>query len=604
MLKFAKSVIDSFLGKKRRLDEVDEDDHSNDDQHDSGIDAKKPKVNLVHRVKVFHLPEREVGPVRKYFQKLGYNRVKKAPQWNFCYITVDSEEEARKCLEVVKSCVFKKKQLTAEYVVESEQSHRERFQRQENKKKGKKDNDTPQGDENDTRTPAEKLADQVTPLWREPYEVQLKKKNRKGLQQLMSLKKDIARLRDVRQEYQRAWAFDKGALPCEVLDPIGSPLLEGYRTKCEFTIGKNLDGEPSVGFLLGLYRNGITTVLEPDQTLNVPETAKKIAKAMNDYVKRSDLPVYDRVEKTGCWRTVMCKTQSTGDVLVLIQLRDTDISKERLAEEKQNLVRFWQEESGIPITTLVFQVWNDVFNGVTDRAPLENLIGDGYIYENLLGCRFRLSALSFFQVNTAATELLYAKCAEWCNIDPTKKTTLLDLCCGTGTIGITMAKSVDRVVGIELIPEAIVDAKENAKLNNLENVTYYAAKVEDKIDVVRGERNEDVVAVLDPPRNGVHANVIRAIREAEHINRVVYISCDAEQAYNNFLGLCRPESNRFKGLPFKPNRAVSIDLFPHTKHCELMIEFVRIHPEEAGKTNESAEQSTTTKTEEQSTTTE
>lgn len=80
--------------------------------------------------------------------------------------------------------------------------------------------------------------------------------------------------------------------------------------------------------------------------------------------------------------------------------------------------------------------------------------------------RFRISSSAFFQVNTPATELLYAKCAEWCNINKNKKTTLLDLCCGTGTIGITMAKSVDRVIGIEMIPEAIVDAKANALMNS------------------------------------------------------------------------------------------------------------------------------------------
>lgn len=83
-----------------------------------------------------------------------------------------------------------------------------------------------------------------------------------------------------------------------------------------------------------------------------------------------------------------------------------------------------------------------------------------------MSIRFRISSSAFFQVNTPATELLYAKCAEWCDINENKKTTLLDLCCGTGTIGITMAKSVDRVIGIEMIPEAIVDAKANALLNS------------------------------------------------------------------------------------------------------------------------------------------
>jgi tRNA (uracil-5-)-methyltransferase len=112
------------------------------------------------------------------------------------------------------------------------------------------------------------------------------------------------------------------------------------------------------------------------------------------------------------------------------------------------------------------------------------------------------------------------------------------------------------------------------------NVQYYASKVEDKIDIVANEKNETVIAVLDPPRSGVHGSVIRAVRESTQIEKVIFISCAPQQAMQNFIGLCRPTSNRFKGMPFKPSRAISVDLFPHTDHCELMIEFVRLKEEE------------------------
>lgn len=333
-----------------------------------------------------------------------------------------------------------------------------------------------------------------------PYDEQLKKKNQKGLRQLTILKQKINQLKDIRDESQIAWAFEKGSLPCEVLDPIGSPEIDGYRTKCEFTIGFDLNNEPAVGFLLGLYREGVTNVLEPSECKNVSDTAKNIARLMGDYVRRSDLPVYDRVAKTGCWRTLMTKTQSTGDILILVQLRAADLTEDRLEQEKKNLIQFWNVESGFNVTTLVFQVWDGSSNGITDKTPIETLTGDGYIYEELLGNRFRLSASAFFQVNTPATEILYAKCAEWCAIDASKKTTLLDLCCGTGTIGITMARAVEKVIGIEMVPQAIEDAKINASLNGIDNVDYYAAKVEDKINLVTGAENEEVIAVLDPPR--------------------------------------------------------------------------------------------------------
>ncbi|KAI8990115.1 S-adenosyl-L-methionine-dependent methyltransferase [Pilobolus umbonatus] len=274
----------------------------------------------------------------------------------------------------------------------------------------------------------------------------------------------------------------------------------------------------------------------------------------------------------------MTRTQSTGDIMIMVQMRTADLSEDEVNTEKSRIVEYWKklkQEGKIDTTTLLLQSWNGDSNGINDKGDTEVLMGDGYVHENLFGYRFRISHYSFFQVNTPAAELLYKKCAEWCNIDESKKTTLLDLCCGTGTIGITMANKVDKVIGIEMIPAAIEDAKLNAAINNISNVEYYAAKVEDKMDVVIKETNEDVVAVLDPPRNGVHSSVIQAVRESKQIQRVIYISCDAKQAMQNFIGLCRPTSNRFKGIPFRPSKVVSIDLFPHTDHSELMIEFVR-----------------------------
>ncbi|CAO3599675.1 unnamed protein product [Absidia cylindrospora] len=417
-----------------------------------------------------------------------------------------------------------------------------------------------------------------------PYEDQLKKKQSVGEQHLNLFKKELLKIKDISEtsKKQIKWATTSET-PWEVLDIIPSPEIEGYRTKCEFTIGKNLDGEPTVGFLLGLFRMGIVSVLEPSELKNIPDIAKKIAKNMEDYVRASEYPVYDREVKEGVWRTLMTKTQRTGDVMIVIQIKSEGLGTEKVDELKKDLVDYWTvrvKDQGIDVTTLLFQEWDGVSNGMTDRAETQVLYGDGYIYEELLGCRFRLSSSAFFQINTPGTELMYSKCAEWCNLNNGKKTTLLDICCGTGTIGITMAKSVDKVIGVEMVPEAIVDAKANAARNGITNVTYYANKVEDRLDVFKRVGDEEIVAVLDPPRNGVHASVIRAIREARHIDKVIFISCDAKQAAPNFTTLCRPQTSRHKGLPFKPVRAVSIDLFPHTDHCELMIEFARIKPED------------------------
>ncbi|KAI9281095.1 S-adenosyl-L-methionine-dependent methyltransferase [Sporodiniella umbellata] len=562
MFKFAQSLLSSVFRTKRTLEEV------NSTPEEPA--TKKAKLDVIHRVKVTNLPQAEMSQLKKFFKNEGYTRFKKAPKWSYCFLTVDTEEEALSCVKNLHGKMIKKNVLTAAYDPADQQEHRERFI------KGKKSEPDPE----DTRTSAEKLADQVTPLWRVDYEQQLKQKHRKGTKAMANLKNKLAKLCDDRTRGQIGWATERGMLPCEVLPAIASPQVDNYRTKCEFTIGKNLEGQPTVGFLLGLYREGITAVLAPDECKNVPVTANAVAKSMAEYIRLSDLPVYDRMDKTGCWRTVMTKTPSTGEVMVVVQLNSSELTEERLEQERVSLTKYWKNTKDVSVTTLIFQVWNGDSNGFTDKAPLEILFGDGYVHEELLGLRFRLSASAFFQINTPATEILYSKCAEWCNIDSSKKTTLLDLCCGTGTIGLTMAKSVDKVIGIEMVPEAIEDAKINAALNNVNNVTYYASRVEKAMHHVKNERNQEVIAVLDPPRNGVHSSVISACRENDNIDRVIYISCDSKQALDNFVALCRPQSNRFKGTPFKPSRAVTVDLFPHTEHSELLIEFVRIKPEE------------------------
>ncbi|CEI96020.1 hypothetical protein RMCBS344292_10191 [Rhizopus microsporus] len=514
---------------------------------------------FIHRVKVLNLPKHELASIKQFFKLHNLHKFKKAPMWEYAYLNFETAEEAKVALEKLNGKEFKKRLLSTEYAKVSEKQFRDRF----------KANKTIE--QEDTRTPAQRLADQVTPLHKLSYEEQVAKKRKAGVRHLRDLRKKLNALPDLSEEAraQISWTIsDNLDDACQILDPIQSPITHGYRTKCEFTIGKNIQGERKVGFLLGQYRDGVTAVLEPYDCLHVSDKAKEIVRAMERYVRNSEYDVYDKVAKTGVWRSIMTKTQETGDSMEK-EITD-ELSDDQLEQEKEKIRAYWtQLKPEINTTTLMLQTWNGVSNGITDKGQTEILMGDGYVYEHLLGC-----SSAFFQVNTPATELLYSKCAEWCNISQDKKTTLLDLCCGTGTIGITMAKTVDRVIGIEMIPEAIVDARANAHMNNITNVQYYASKVEDKIDIVTNERNEQVVAVLDPPRAGVHPSVIRAVRESPQIKKVIYISCDAKQAMQNFIG---PTSNRAKGIPFRPVRAVSIDLFPHTEHCELMIEFIRIN---------------------------
>ncbi|KAJ1962404.1 hypothetical protein IWQ62_003542, partial [Dispira parvispora] len=164
---------------------------------------------------------------------------------------------------------------------------------------------------------------------------------------------------------------------------------------------------------------------------------------------------------------------------------------------------------------------------------------------------------------------------------------LLDLCCGTGTIGILMAKYFRQVIGIELVPQAVEDANTNATAKGITNAKFIAGPVEKLLGPQLQQLKADgvitdtssVVAVLDPPRSGLNGKVMAAIRECTAISRVVFVACDFKQSMKNIVELCRPPSKRYPGVAFHCTQAVPVDLFPHTKACELVIELVRKSPE-------------------------
>ena len=191
-----------------------------------------------------------------------------------------------------------------------------------------------------------------------------------------------------------------------------------------------------------------------------------------------------------------------------------------------------------------------MFNGINDKTESKLVYGEPNITEKLLGTDFLISPTSFFQVNSAGAEVLYSQIRDMCrrnldNIEPAIEAPtheapgviLLDICCGTGTIGITLAKHVKKVIGVEMISEAVEDAKINAKQNGVENIEFHCAKVEDIIGkIFRGISAADkVVAILDPPRSGLHHSVIHALRSCEQLEHIIYVACDFGQSMQNIV---------------------------------------------------------------------
>ncbi|XP_026633277.1 tRNA (uracil-5-)-methyltransferase homolog A isoform X2 [Microtus ochrogaster] len=384
--------------------------------------------------------------------------------------------------------------------------------------------------EGDSEPSATQIADVVTPLWRVPYSEQLEQKRLECERVLQKLAKEIGStnrallpwLLTQRQQHNKA------CCPLEGVKP--SPQQTEYRNKCEFLVGVGVDGEDNtVGCRLGKYKGGTCAVAAPLDTVHIPEATKQ------------------------------------------------KLSSEEMAGLKASLVYYFMEGPGKAsgVTCLYFVEEGQRKTPSQEGLPLEHMAGDQCIQEDLLGLTFRISPQAFFQVNTPAAEVLYTVIQEWAQLDG--GSTVLDVCCGTGTIGLALAPKVKRVIGIELCQEAVEDARVNALTNELSNVEFHCGRAEDLVPgLVSRLSSQRLVAVLDPPRAGLHSKVILAIRRAENIKRLLYVSCNPRAAMGNFVDLCRAPSNRVKGIPFHPVKAVAVDLFPQTPHCEMLILFERM----------------------------
>ncbi|RKP40206.1 TRM2 tRNA methyltransferase 2-like protein A [Dimargaris cristalligena] len=308
---------------------------------------------------------------------------------------------------------------------------------------------------------------------------------------------------------------------------------------------------------------------------------------MQDYTReRTDLPVYSRIDKTGVWRLFVTRTLESGQNMVIVQYNPTGLDEATIEKVHADLVERFSK--GTPtVHSLYIQQSDSKSVDLNPTIPFQLIYGVPHIHENLLNLQFRISPSSFFQANTPAAEKLYTIIRRWAmgQAEPAPSdAVLLDLCCGTGTIGLSMASAFRKVVGIETIPAAIEDAQINAAVNKVENAEFFVGRVEDTLPKQLERLNQEalergqptsVVAVLDPPRAGLDRSAIQAVRACRSINRVVFVACDFAASLQNVVDLCRPTTNKFAAHPFRPVQAVPVDLFPDTKHCELVIELVR-----------------------------
>ncbi|CAG2105280.1 unnamed protein product [Medioppia subpectinata] len=439
---------------------------------------------------------------------------------------------------------------------------------------------TLEGNEVSAEQLADTLNDKIASLWRMSYSQQLVVKYDILKAFLLSLNKELAKIVSQSSEQssqlslwltRAAKEFDNKCCPLQ--DIRVSTLINGYRNKCEFTIGI----DKTVGFRLGLYKEGTVKVISPP--INCPIIGDQMRNALNaiqTYVtSKSTLHGFDPETHSGHWIQSTVRTSSTGS-MVIMALNPQQLTPEEINREKTQIIDFFQSNPDFGVHSVFIHISSkrhEISNECIDHLFGESTISETINLEPTL--TFRISPLAFFQINTLGAELCYKAICDL--IEPNAQLILIDICCGTGTIGLSLASKVKKVFGIELNADAIRDAKFNAQLNAISNVEFIEGKAESMIaSVLQSCGHSPVVAVVDPPRAGLNNSIIRALRSHPLLKRLVYVSCEPNKAIKNLIDLCRPPSKTYKGQPFVPIQAIPVDLFPHTNRCELLLLFERL----------------------------
>lgn len=329
-----------------------------------------------------------------------------------------------------------------------------------------------------------------------------------------------------------------------------SPRRLAYRNKMEFSFG---DEEKDGPLALGMHRRGsFYDIVTVDNCQIVDEDYRKILACVSGYFQEQGLPFYHKLFHTGYLRHLLVrKGARTGEILIAL------VTSTQLEAADQPWVdRLFSLELDGRIVGIL-HTYNDSLADVIQNDRTEILFGRDYFYEELLGLRFKISPFSFFQTNSLGAEVLYETAREY--LGDTKGKVVFDLYSGTGTIAQMLAPVADKVVGVEIVEEAVEAARVNAGLNGLSNCTFIAGDV---LKVIDGLTDKPDLIVLDPPRDGIHPKALQKIIDFG-VERIVYISCKP-------TSLAR-DLELLQGRGYQVEKAVGVDMFPGTGHVETVV---------------------------------
>lgn len=334
---------------------------------------------------------------------------------------------------------------------------------------------------------------------------------------------------------------------------IGGKSDKRYRNKAQFPVSTDQNGNVQIGF----YSQHSHRVTDCRDCLLQPEEFKTVTDVFRKWMNLYKISAYNESTRKGLLRHIYIrKAAVTGEIMVCAVINGDSLPfcdelifeiKEAVPSLKGFIININKKDTNVVLG---------------DRCI--NAFGDGYITDELCSMKFDISPQSFYQVNHDMAEVLYNKAAEYACL--TGKETVLDLYCGTGTIGLTLAKKAGRVIGVEVIPQAVENAKENARKNNISNAEFICGDAADAAKELKSRNISPDVVILDPPRKGCSRELLQTVAEFSP-ERIVYVSCDSATLARDCAVLSQ--------LGYTAKELTPVDLFPRTPHCETVALLVR-----------------------------
>ncbi|MBQ3038444.1 MAG: 23S rRNA (uracil(1939)-C(5))-methyltransferase RlmD [Clostridia bacterium] len=344
-----------------------------------------------------------------------------------------------------------------------------------------------------------------------------------------------------------------GGLDCKVEQMIGAEKSLRYRNKMIFPVGKDKNNMPVCGF----YRERSHDIIPLDDCFLGDEVCGKIITAFNSFMQKNYISAYDEIKHKGIVRRIFIrKAYHTGEVMVVVSVNAKNLFY------SDELVRILTEVSP-DIKSIILNINTKKTNTVLGDKNII-LYGKETIEDYLCGMKYEISPYSFFQINPEQTQKLYDKAIEFADI--CKNDTVMDIYCGIGTISLAAAKKAKKVVGVEIVEAAIINARKNADDNKVYNTEFYAADASEIVpELIKNGERPDIV-ILDPPRKGSDEQTLSAIVSAKP-DRIVYVSCNPSTLARDLKFLAQ------NGYDVK--NVCGVDMFPNTTHVECTVRLCR-----------------------------